>query len=676
MEDPAIVKLSSNRRWRSRNSQFFSTTNTVRDGASVEIPKTGIRYRLDLSGTKSRQLGVGMTVDLPSDEPLDLVMPRLSPGSPVKSIGHDERIQDFHVLDAKGQELPFAKQDDGSFRVARQAPGPVIVQYTVEANEFSHVRNSVNDGFGYISGAAAMMYVKGHESDMPSTVELTNLPQSDWKSISTLAQMKDYPHGYWANSYQDIADSNIFVGDLKTASAKVGNTNLVVNVQGEAPWDGLKVNGATAQETLQDLTQAYEVFTKNFGEFSLERVKDASPRPAGVESEDKYVLNKHYVRNGSGYSGGFEHYHGHELILDEKSGPTISSKFESDGRVFERGILTHELVHKMLAKYVIHAGIDSEDLSKIGQTDGLWVTEGVTDWTASVLERQAGQLSFDQYGQVLEGFYNRYQQNMAERPTSPTEDSRQAHQGNSNYYNKGAVAASLLDLEIRHSSNNQRGMFDVIRDLKDEFGGTGRGHTLDDMERLTLQQVKGNPEGEARIQDFYDRHLRDRQPMDIDRSLSYVGFQMDTVGKTTQPFQVKGPGGRVLNVESDWGLSTSTAMSESPVKKKAVLAPLGLTVTSTNEGFELTRVKENGPAGRAGLYEFQGNTAKDLSFDEKRGLFSVTVSVPDPATGTSLDKVFDFAPEKPVEYKLVASENATGAQLALRQAWQKGLLLG
>jgi predicted metalloprotease with PDZ domain len=497
----------------------------------VEISRTPVHYRLDLSNTKSRELGVGMTVDLPSSEPLDLVMPHLSPGSPTKSLDHESRIRDLRVTNEAGQKLPFVKQEDGSFRVIRDSKGPVTVNYTVQADEFSHVRNNVTDDFAYISGAGSMMYVKGRDTDLSSLVELKNVPSADWKSLSTLAEVKSMPHAFWANSYQDIADSNIFSGQLNSVSDRFENTELVVNVHGEAPWDEAGVKGVSPEETMQDLKGAFQVLTKNFGHFSLERVKDAAPRPAEVQQNDKYVLNKHYVKNGSGYSGGFEHYHGHELILDSKAGSKINRDFDGDSRTFERGILVHELVHKMLAKFVTHDGIDSEDLSKVGQTDGLWVTEGVTDWTGTVLERQAGMLNFGQYGKILEGFYDRYDRNMAQNPTSPLEDSKEAHSGNSNYYNKGAVAASLLDLEIRHHTGNQKGMFDVIRDLKDEFGGTGRGHTLDDMERLTLKQVQGNEAGEKRIQEFYDRHLRGREAMDINRSLAHVGYQTVEVEK-------------------------------------------------------------------------------------------------------------------------------------------------
>ncbi|MCA9781325.1 MAG: hypothetical protein KC800_31620, partial [Candidatus Eremiobacteraeota bacterium] len=585
----------------------------------MEIPKTPIHYRLDVSGTKNRELGVAMAVDLPLSEPLDLVMPHFSPGSPTKSANHESRISGLLAQDAAGKAVPLSKNEDGSFRVIRNAPGPVTVHYTVQADELSHVRNNVTEQHAYISGAAAMMYVKGHERDTPSTVQLANLPDSNWKSISNLAEIPTVPHAFWANSYQDIADSNTFAANLHSVESVSGHTKLVVNVHGENPWEKNGISAVPAEDTLADLGAAYEVFTKNFGEFPLERVRDAAPRPDGVEQTDKYVLNKHYVTGGNGYSGGFEHYHGHELILNEKAGSSIEKRFDSDARTFERGILVHELVHKMLAKFVTHAGIDSEDLSKVMVGDGLWVTEGVTDWTGTVLERQAGMLSGDQYKEILQGFYDRYHRNMSERPTSPTEDSREAHLGNSNYYNKGAVAASLLDLEIRHFTDNKRGFFDVIRDLKDEFGGTGRGHTLDDMERLTLKQVKGSAEGKARVREFYDKHLRGDQPMEIDRSLALVGMQLKPSDKTFIPFSMSLPGGSSLLVDTTGTLSVGEPETGNPVKTKARIESLGLTLHNSEEGLVVARVWNNGPAASSGLKAFEGKAIESLRVDSKTG---------------------------------------------------------
>lgn len=637
----------------------------------MDLPPTQVRYKLDLSRTKQQEIGVQMSIDLPLEEPLDVVMPHISPGSPTNSLNHDRRIRNLKVTDAQGRNLEYARSKSGGFRIERSARGPVTVHYTVEADHFSHVRNSLTDEHAYINGPAAMMYVKGRDTDLPATVELTNLPGADWKSISSLPEIESMPHAFYATCYQDVADTNIFAsGQLNTASERVDGTELVVNVHGTAPWDGLQVNGASAGESLSDLKKLFLAFKENFGDFPLDRYEHTGPRPEGVRQTDKYVVNKHYFHNGPRSAGGYEHYHGHELLLHKKNEKGIKRVYESNGRAYERGIMAHELVHKLLAKLVTHDGIDSEDLSSTEKTDGLWVTEGVTDWTGAVLERQAEMMTAPQYVKHLENYFNRYVTDMEHDHTSPTDDSLDAHCGNSKYYNKGAVAASLLDLELRRHSQGKRGLFDVLRGLKRDFGGTGRGHTLDDMERLSLEQVQGNPTGEARVKEFFDKHLRGREAFDLDRSLAHVGYRVEKVLKDVEPGVFALFGDQSLAIDAQGSLSL-VATPEEP-DKEADLPTLGMSLKSADKGWKIVGVEHGGPAFDAGLGHFVGETTTGLSYDEDTGVLTLQFKKADMFTGVD-ERHTVMVPSIPAEeLRLVRVDNPTQEQLALRRDWEAG----
>lgn len=642
----------------------------------MKIPKTPISYKLDLSNTRQREIGVEMNIDLPG--PLDVVMPHISPGSPTNSLNHDRRIRNVRVSDAEGQRIPHQRLKEGGFRV--DARGPVTVHYTVNADEFSHVRANLTEDHAYVNGPAAMMYVKGRETDTPSTIEMVNVPNPEWDAVASLPKLKDVPHAFWASCYQDVADTNIFLGEVESASEVVGDTQLTVNVHGTPPWTNLRVNGATAEESLQDLTALWRVFSANFGEFPLERLHGSTPRPEGVEQHDKYVVTKHYFHNGPRTAGGYEHYHGHELLLHKASEEGIEKKYDSDGRAYERGTLGHELVHKLLAKYVTHDGIDLEDLSSVEKTDGLWVTEGVTDWTGVVLERQARLMSEPEYLGHLEGFYQRYLTDISYDMSSPTDDSLDAHIGNSNYYNKGAVAGSLLDLEMRHYSGGERGMFDVLRALKDEFGGSGRGHTLDDMERLCLQQVKDSPEGQRRITEFFDKHMRDRQPLDIEGALAHVGYRLQEALEEADPefidlfSETEG-----LQVRADGHLGLVKCSHEhghdhehEKKDKKAFLPTLGLQLKQGSKGWKIGGVRRDSAAGEAGLAAFSGEYIKEPAYDEEKRQLSFSVQAEDMFTGLTETHHFVLDEKPATVMKLVAVDEPTPEQLALREQWLTG----
>ncbi|MGE0494032.1 MAG: hypothetical protein AB7S38_32785 [Vulcanimicrobiota bacterium] len=601
----------------------------------MQVP---IRYDLDLSRARNREIDVKMTVDLPGNEPVDVVMPHLSPGSPTNSLNHDARIRGVKVSDAQGDEMPFTKLREGGYRIERESRGPVVVRYTVEADTFSHVRANLTEDYAYVNGPAVAMIVRGHEQD-PSIVALENLPDQAWQSQASLPKVLDQPHAFYAPTYQDLADTNLFAGHFDQASAEVEGTQLTVNVHGTPPWEGLKVNGASAAESLQDLTALYKTFLREFGKFPTQRYTHAAPLPAGVDSSDKYFLNKHYLHNGKPGAGGYEHYHGHELLLSSRAKAGIAKRYDSDGRAYERGIMAHELIHKLLAKFVTHDGIDCEDLTHIHKTDGLWLTEGTTEWAGKRLELLAGLSTPEQHLGQLERFFTRYLDDYAHNPTSPTDDSLDAHVGNSNYYNKGAVAATILELELRQATGGEKGFYDVLRGLKAEFGGSGRGFTLDDVERLTA--AAAGP-GAERIHQLFTDHLRDRKPFDLNASLALVGYQLVERRQPAPPLD------RALNASTE-------------------LPSLGLTLAPEKDGLvTIKSVDESGPARRAGLNFYQGEKARLKTGDN---VVELTVDAKDDFTGRPVSRTFAVTPEPETTTVLEAVPNPSPEQLALRGQW-------
>lgn len=634
----------------------------------MEIPKTPIRYDLDLSKAKTREVGVAMTVDLGSAEPLDVVMPHLSPGSPTNSLNHDARIKNVRVTDTDGEEIPYQKLREGGFRI-KDARGPVIVHYTVAADTFSHVRANVTNDHAYLNGPAVAMFVRGHE-DKPSIVSLNNIPDPSWDSDASLPKLTAQKHAFYAASYRDLADTNIYAGKMNKASAEVENTELTVNVHGLPPWDGIKINGASPQESLDDLKALYKTFIKEFGTFPMSRYVNGAPLPEGVDQRDKYFLNKHYLHNGKPGAGGYEHYHGHELLLSGTAKAGIVKNFDGDGRAYERGTMAHELIHKLLSKFVVHDGIDAEDLSHVHKTDGLWLTEGTTDWAGKRLELLAGLSTPKEHVAHYERIFQRYQADYANNATSPTDDSLDAHVGNSNFYNKGAVAAAVFDLELRAMTGGEKDFFDVLQGLKDEFGGKGVGFTLDDVQRLTENAAGDKPGAKERIAKLFDDHLRGRQPFDLNASLRNVGYQMVT---KTDGFAAGAIALGDIGVSSEPNGDLQISSAALTAKPQATSLPsLGLSLTPKEAGqVEVGSVADGSAAHKAGLTEFAGSVAKVSVQSEGSQVTSLTFTFEqkDAFTGKPVIRTVTVAPETPTRTVLEEVPSPSALQLARRAEW-------
>ncbi|MBX3172662.1 MAG: hypothetical protein KF760_35015 [Candidatus Eremiobacteraeota bacterium] len=624
----------------------------------------GIRYRLDLSDTKNRQIGVEMQVERQGNEPLDLVMPQLSPGSPTNSLNQPARLNSLSACDGAGQAVELKKTEAGHWRVEAESCGPIIVRYRVKADEFSHVRSYLSDKISYVNGPSALMFVQGRQHE-PGLVELRGYPSAEWKTSSTLESVPGHPELFYASSYDDIADSNVLAGKFQQVSARQGGTLLQINQNGTPPWKDLKVNGATPEQSLEDLQQLYATFTKEFGEFPRQRREDAGPLPARLAGQDdKYVVTKHYLHGQGPNAGGYEHYHGHELLLHKAAQAGIERRFDGDGRAHERHIMAHELMHKLLAKFVRHEGIDSADLSHVHCSDGLWLSEGGVEWAAMELQRKSGQMSEAQYIKMLQDQFRGYQAAYAQDPSNARENSLDAHLGNSGFYNKGAVTCALLDLEIKAATGGEKGMFDVLRCMKDEFGGRDHFWSVQDVERLALRTAAGS----QRVAAFFQDYLYDHKPFDFDGILAQAGMRWQERGDRFSAGELQLSGGQLLTSDARAEVKCGPGGALAPAAGSLALPAFGVTLAQDNQGaLKLSAVSAGGSGAAAGLGAYVGQPARLI--EAASTSLKLEVQAPDPFTGELEKREVEVSARPARQAFLEEAPGASPQAVALRQAW-------
>jgi predicted metalloprotease with PDZ domain len=651
-----------------------------------------IKYQLDLSNVKTGWANINMTAEVPGSDPVDVALPFMSPGSAINSRNHPNHLTHLDVRDSQGQALPFSKIPEGGWRIDRSngAAGPLQIRYRIDSDSFGSSHAQFNDEHCYVNGASAFMYLLGHDKDTPSTVTLTGFEQAhpDWQSVSALRRVTSYPHTFYAVNFQELADSTIEASKFEEAHTRVGNTTLSVVKHGQSPWQRLAVNEVSAEQNVQDFSRIYRTFIHEFGDFPPERYSDAAPTPAGVDSGDRYQIIKHYVWQDNVGSSGLEHYHGHELTFGKGNEEGIHRLYSDSARILENKVMSHELGHKLLAKFVQHAGIDAADFQKEHPSDGLWLTEGITEWLGTWMEMRSGLITPDQYVSRIQGQITAAEQSRAYDPVNARDDSLEAQHGRSDYYTKGALLGALLDLELLDISGGRTNFADVLRALKAEYGGTGRFHSYDDVKRIAASTVADVPGGKQRVESFFHDYLEDHKPFDYQKYLGHAGF--DLVPRTDDWTPNCLPlGDNVLTVDSqgrptvqssDVGACQPTgddprsqAIKANPFR--VAVAGAGLTLARTGDGkLQVAGVVPGGPAEAAGLAPFTGvniekldmpgTPAPHMSFTfKKHDLFSpdehmVTIDVP-------------VTPQPKLE--IVPAAASSASQLAVRQAWLQPL---
>ncbi|MBI1983416.1 MAG: PDZ domain-containing protein, partial [Acidobacteria bacterium] len=90
------------------------------------------------------------------------------------------------------------------------------------------------------------------------------------------------------------------------------------------------------------------------------------------------------------------------------------------------------------------------------------------------------------------------------------------------YYNKGAILGFLLDLGIRHATENRSSLDDVIRRLNSDFARQDRFFTLADLRAIIADLA---PEfGE--LDGFFDDYVSGTRELDYATYLGYAGLRL------------------------------------------------------------------------------------------------------------------------------------------------------
>ncbi len=630
--------------------------------ARMNVP---IRYDVDLSDTRRHQVHVDVAVDPPASGPMDLVLPCVSPGSPVNSRNHAQYLSNLTVTDAHGAPVPYTKLADGQWRVQATEGTPVRVGYDLAADRFASVQNQLNDHHAYLNGAATFMYVRDHDRDWPSVVTIHGVSNPSWQASSTLPRVLGTATSWYSPNFQELADSNLEVGDFQTASAVVDGTHVEVVQEGHSPWTRLSDNEVSPAQTLADFVPLWRTFNTIFGPFPTQRYTFTPAPPAGVEDMNRYVIHKHYLDSDAPLALGLEHYHGQDLTFDAMFEDSIHRLYQDSARVAERHDLAHELGHKLLAKYVQHDHIDDSDFAREQSTDGLWFTEGVTEWLASVLELRSGLLSPDQYVKRVESTINAYQQSYQSDPSNARESSLSASQGNSGYYTKGSALGVALDLDILHLTDGRKSLLDVLKILKSEFGGTGKFYTLDDIQHAVEKTV--GPEGKSEVASFFNDYLRDRKPIDFSKYLGYAGYNVE---QKTDAWPIERlPLGDTCLVTDARGYP---ARLETPAGNLGPARIPAAGVTLQGPRLQVLGVTPGGPAERAGLAAGDTVTAFGVGPTPASGTSDVSnatclsfqVKRHDAFTGQDAEQTI-VVPLQPASRSVVAA----GPSTPIREAW-------
>lgn len=403
-------------------------------------------------------------------------------------------VQEFGAFDGSGSPLSWTKTDKSTWRVRKARSTAVSVRYKVYANEFDQRTRGLNDEHAFVDGCAVFMFLQQYRS-VP--IRLTVIPYQDWHVTTGLEKIAGEENKFLAPSYDFIADAPLEIGRQKDYEYDVEGKTHVISMYGPA--------SVNIDNMIADFTKLIKANKEFWGDLPYNR----------------YVFMFHFGEGG----GATEHMN--STIIQVR--PIVSKDpFSHRGLL---GVTSHEYFHTWNVKQLRPRNLLPYDFTKENYVRELWIAEGTTSYYTGILLNRAGLGSSAPPVDMLARTVQEDRQrpgNLIQPVADASFDSwvkgrgnQQSYNAESDFYGKGSTVSLILDLEIRHRSNNKYSLDDVMRTLYKRFPLSGGvGYTNDD-----LQAAAEKLAGSSLAQVFKD-YVYGAAPVDWERVLSYAGLEV------------------------------------------------------------------------------------------------------------------------------------------------------
>jgi predicted metalloprotease with PDZ domain len=423
------------------------------------------------------------------------------------------QIRDFvkNVEDMKGdcdgQPAELNRQDQNTWRGPNRSCRDLAFHYAVHADLDGPFDSILDSGHSFLNLAMVLFYLP-RERMRPVQVKF-QLP-AGWKLATLLEGEGDEIQ---AANYDVLVDSPVEAGHFEEFSY---------------PQD-LIPTGASAGEMKHSTIRL--VIDADRADYSPGRILDSLQKITAEETRlmqdlpfRRYTFILHFPHEG-GSTGGMEHRDGTVI--------TILASALRDNEGYLESVAAHEFFHAWNVKRIRPQALEPVDYINGNDTRDLWLCEGVTNTYAQLALLRADLIDRDTFYSRIAEAIEALQDHSARRFQSAEMAGREAwlekypdynrSERSISYYNKGELLGYLLDLGIRHASQNRAGLDDVMRRLNQDFAGRGSFYTLADLISIIAQLA---PTFDTNR--FWTDYVQGTQELNYSTYLGYAGLHLTT----------------------------------------------------------------------------------------------------------------------------------------------------
>jgi len=432
-------------------------------------------------------------------ETQDFKLPVWTPGY-YMIMDYAKNVLNFKAEDKDGNPLDWAKTTKNTWRIKSGTADSLLISYDIYAFSRSVADSYLDDSRAFICPTGVFMHVDGH-LDHPVSVAFR--PHDAGHRISTgLDPVDGKLNTFSAPDFDVLYDCPILIGNQEFLRFEVQGIPHIIAIENLGDFD--------KEKFVADIKKVCEGTVRLIGEIPF----------------------RHYtfIMMESG-GGGLEHLNSMAVFYNPSGWESPSG--------YKRWLafIAHEYYHLYNVKRIRPLVLGPFDYDRENYTNMLWVSEGFSVYYEYLILRRAGLSTREEFFDQVRGFIAAFENRPGRLFQSAQESSfdtwlkffnRSENSANTtiSYYDKGAALGLLLDLKIRHETDNLKSLDDVMRTLYfDYHKDKGRGFT-DSEFRAECEKAAGCP-----LPEIFDVYASTVQDIDYMKYFAYAGLEIDVTYK-------------------------------------------------------------------------------------------------------------------------------------------------
>jgi predicted metalloprotease with PDZ domain len=369
-----------------------------------------------------------------------------------------KHIESVQAIDLQSnQALNIKKTHKNQWKINNKAAIDVEIRYSVYAYDLSVRGAYVDDERLYLNPAAICLGVEGQEASpiqlclqVPQNLQHFNLATS-LQQLSVEGCFGDdsnnQHHLLSVDNYATLIDHPIELAVQQQVEFTVCGIPHLIAISGRHQANLLRLSS--------DLQKICQTEIELFGDAPF----------------DHYLFM--IMATANSY-GGLEHQTSTSLITPRDDLPR-ANEAEQPSANYQRflGLCSHEYFHSWLVKFIRPHNFVNPNLHEEDYTSLLWIFEGFTSYYDDLILYRSGVVDQQAYLGLLTDQINRYLQNPGRLLQSVAESSFDAwikyyrpdensNNAGTSYYNKGALVALCLDLNLRKLGSSLDAVLQVL----------------------------------------------------------------------------------------------------------------------------------------------------------------------------------------------------------------------